>query len=462
MPAKKTKAKRKNFSPAQIAAQRAFAERNRGRKGAAGGGGGIRPDRGRGDPTPSRAEPAPLGAAFTMKVHTVPVVRTDPRDTIAMGTSLLFAMRSASAGLRDPAAAEAQEILAGWFRDAALSEILPSGVNLTDEVRFWHEVFRVMPQIANRMTFSTEEWFNAWNAIFGEALGSIPSGPPTVAGLDGIYPPVRGTVEDTFNPPLSPGVRIAAAAGTPVIAPEDLMITNIRNDGGSLGQNIVAVTRNPEDGSYPRLIGAGGTLESIMPHEGMRRHTFAGLGTYAAGLKKGDRVERGAQIATVGASGRGLEWRVALWVSDRDGKIKLTPMDPGDLVGLDVMNGAAAVRPPSPSWTIADPKSPSKTMEVPSTNIWIGGDLIHKGGKIGIDTGDIDVLNNPIGDKPSEFSELETVSKIGRRVLELGGTAVGGLYGGPAGAALGKQAGKGLGKIGSDLLGDAVGGGKQR
>lgn len=449
----KGKKPRKAPSPAQLRAQAEFKRRvasgdPRFRRG---GGSTIRPEGRQTDPTPTIARPEPLGSAFTFRINSVPVIRLEPRDKIAIGTALLFAMRSAGSGLLDPDAAEAQEILATWFKDASLSEILPAGVDLRDEVRMWHEVFRIMPQVAQRMSFSAEEWVNTFNAIMGPTMGSLPAGPPVSAGLDGMYPPVRGTVEESFAPPLNLGVRIAATAGTPIIAPEDLLVTAVKTDVGSIGNHLLAVSRNPDTGEYPGVVG-GGPIDAIVPHQGTRLHTIGGFGTFAAGLKRGDKVERGAQIGVVNAGGRSVEWRVRVWVPDRDGKVKLTPMDPGDLVPVDVLAGAAAVRPPSPTWTIVDPKDPAKTTESPSYNIWIGGDVISKGGKVA--TGDIDILSAPV-ETENEFNRLDA-GNIVEKLLGGTGRAVGTFYGGKQGGDALEKVGRGLGKIGTDVVSDFV------
>lgn len=449
-------------SPAQRAAQERF---KAGRAGG-GGGGGIQPERGRGDLTPARAEPRALGSAFTLKINSVPVIRTQPADILAMAAALLFALRSVNVGLRDEQAAEREGILRQWFGgDLAVLGMLPGGaggrgrVDLSDEVRFFHELFRAMPETARTMGFTAEEWVNAWNIIAGEALGALPSGPPVSVGMDGMFPPVRGTVRHGFNPPEHAGVDIPAPFGTPIIAPEDLLITGIKTDAEGYGLHIVAVSRRPEDGSYPRIISGGGTIESIMPAEGERRHIFGHLATLGAGLKRGDHVERGAIIGTVGSSGHStgphLHWRVDLWTKDGDGKIKMTPMDPSDLVPLDVVSGAAAVRPPAATWTIEDAKAPKLMRDVPAYNVWIGGDVINKGGKFV--TGDVDVLSHPVGEPTSEFDEVDAYGKIASKLLGGAGTVIGGLYGGPVGAKLGGAAGKGLGKIGTDVVSDAVG-----
>lgn len=460
---KTTKGKRAAASPAQQAARDAFAARNRGRKGPArsGAGGSMRAERSSGgqdtviDKTPTRATPRALGPAFQMKIDAVPVIRTQPDDLLALGASLLFALRTAALGLLDAETAEANEILRKWFGDTAMMGILPR-VDLSDEVRLWHEVFRLMPQIAASMSYSGIEWAQGWNAIAGAAAGKLSSAPPTMAGLDGLYPPVTGSVTTKFSVIDHPGVDIAAPAGTPVIAPEDLLITGLKYDAGGFGTHIVAVSRRPSDGTYPRIIGGGGTIESIMPAEGERKHLFGHLGTTAAGLKKGDTVERGAQIGVVGSTGRStgphLHWRVDLWIADGDGKIRLVPMDPADLVPLDVLDGSAAVRPPAASWTIEDPKSPHAAKDVAAYNVWVGGDIINRGGKIS--TGDIDILSSAVEPPPSEF---DTYAKIGRGVLRGVGSTVGLIYGGPAGAKLGGAAGEGLARVGTAVVDEAIG-----
>jgi len=451
---------KRSASPAQIAARNAFAERNRGRKGPARSGGGGGASVGQDtviDKTPTRAQVRTLGPAFQMKIDAVPVIRTQPDDLLALGASLLFALRTAALGLLDAETAEAQEILRKWFGDTALMGILPR-VDLSDEVRLWHEVFRLMPQIAASMSYSGTEWAQGWNAIAGAAAGKLSSAPPTMMGLDGLYPPVTGSVTTRFSVIDHPGVDIAAPAGTPVIAPEDLLITGLKYDAGGFGTHIVAVSRRPSDGTYPRIMSGGGTIESIMPSEGERSHLFGHLGTTAAGLKKGDTVERGAQIGVVGSTGKStgphLHWRVELWIADGDGKIRRVPMDPADLVPLDVMDGSAAVRPPAATWTIEDPKSPHAAKDVAAYNVWVGGDIINRGGKI--ETGDIDILS-PHSMVEPPATEFDMYAKLGRGILRGIGTGVGAVYGGPAGAKLGGAAGEGLARVGTAVVDEAIG-----
>jgi len=448
-----TKSGRKKPPPS--AAQRAAQDRFRAMRGGRGG-------RGRTDDTvvdterptihdrtPRVAQPRTLGPAFQMKIDREQVTQTQPDDVLALCAGMLFAMRSASTGLLDPNKARIQDLLTTWFGSTDSLGSLPK-VDLSAEVALFFELWRVLPEVARTMGFTGDEWANAWNAIAGAATGSsLATGPATTAGLDGMYPPVVGSVLAPFSA-SNPQLDIISDYGTPIRAPEDLLITKIKTDPGSYGLYLVGISRNADDGNFPTVTG-GGTAATTIPHEGTRRHLLAHLATLGAGLKVGDKVERGAILGTVGSSGSAiapmLTWRVDLWIAD-DGRVRLVPMDPGDLVPLDVVSGAAAVRPPAPKWSVEDPKVPSGVRDVPAFNVWIGGDLISRGAKVGF--GDIDVLGAKVDEGPTEFDVLTSVAK------GVGG-AIGAIYGGPIGAKIGSKVGGGAAGLGISIGKQIVG-----
>jgi len=406
------------------------------------------------DRTPHVPEPPKLrGPQFTLNRRLVAEYEID--DTASLAAALLYALRLKQSRI-DGEGARYEALLDEWFGDDEAAGRTPN-VNLKAEVDVWMQVLKALPFVAQKMGFTGEEWAQAWNSIAGE-VSILPVGPPVLPGLDAPFPPARGTVSERFAPPLSLGVRIDAPLGTPVIAPEDLRVLETKRTGAR-GNHLLLRSRDPATGLYPFVRGPTGAVS--LPGEGVRVHTFAHLSTFAAGLKSGDEIERGAVLGSVGATGAvgepGLWWQVQIYVEDVDGKVKAMPMDPGDLVPYDVLGGVSPARPPSPSWTIVDPKDPSRTIEAPSYNVHASGDIIFRGTKVTTKIGDIDILSAPFR-APSEFDELERRAGPVESIARFGGGAVGALFGGPAGALGGARVGQALG----GALDSLFGGGQRR
>ncbi len=405
-----------------------------------GGGGAMPRQNGEPDRTPHVPNPPKLGGP-KFQLDREYVVQFEPDDKLALAAGLLMALRLAQARISGEAV-RAEAILDGWF-GADGSEGVQPAVSLKAETEAMSEMLKVLPLVARKMGFTGEEWATSWNAVAGDTVGILPVGPPVSPGLDAPYPPLRGTITSSFAPPSHLGLDIAAPLGTPVIAPEDLRVVGIKTVG-DFGNHVFAVSRRPSDGKFP-LSGAAPDL--VLPAEGVRVHTFAHLSTFAAGLKVGDEIERGAALGSVGSTGDStgphLHWAMKLYLATDDGKVKLTPMDPTDFVPADVIGGVAAARPPSPSWTVVDPSAPSRTTEAPSYSVFAGGDIIFRGAKVVTSIGDIDVLSFS---RPDEFAELERAApKFAETVARFGGGALGGWFGGPGGAAAGARLGQQVG-----------------
>jgi len=409
------------------------------------------------DRTPSVPEPPTLrGPQFSIQREFK--VQYQPDDVLALALALIGAARLRHVH-RDTDEARFTALLGEWFEDVQGLGVLPSGIDLRSEVTMFSEVLKALPFAAQRTGFGGEEWGNLWNDLVGETMGILPVGPPVSAGLDAPFPPVRGTVTTRFNPPTHNGVDIAAPMGSPIVAPEDVKVM-VMSTTGDFGNHLVLVSRNPANGKYPW----GGSKEHFAPAEGVRVHTLAHMLSFGPGVRSGAEIERGAVVGYVDATGRvrpsgpggsHLHWMVQLYVLDRDGKAKLTPMDPSDLVPYDVMGGIAPARPPSPSWTVVDPKVGGRT-EAPSYNVYAHGDIIFRGSKTTVDVSpDIDVgLGLGLGiPRPGEDEFIDTHrARFGAGAGRLAGGVLGGLFGGPAGAVAGGRVGQSAGGLLDNLF----------
>ncbi len=433
--------------------------------------------------TPSRPTGERAAPSLAMRIDSRTVIEFTPHDKAAMAMAMLLAMRSTNAGVRGEQS-EYVTLLARWLtpKDAPGSN-LP---NIESAVTFFMELFDAIPIVARAVGFSADEWCRTWNAVAGEVAGILPVGPP-VSISDGPFPPVtRATVTTEFGPGHN-GVDLAVAYGTPVLAPEDLEITAVKT-ATDFGNMVVGQSRRSTDGKFAsELISRellermsapgtlGGTFEKALRErvlEGTRQHTFGHLATWAPGLKAGDRVERGATIGTVGGTGTAskgvhLHWRVELYAKTVDGlDVDLFPMDPLDFVPREVITAGAPVRAPLTSWTLLDKKAPEGkgAREVPSYNIYVGGNLVYKGAVTEVEVGDI--LSPGAAAPPAAPTEERTVATIlGRGAGQILGGAIGAFAGGPlgarAGAGVGGAVGEGGARLGEDLF-STFGGGRRR
>lgn len=456
--------KKRKFSAAQIAAQRRFAEMNRGRRGPARRGGTVQLSRHEDRSTPS-APSALQVRGVSLKIDKEVPVETSKRDALASAMGMLIAMRNASAGLtgkRD----DLQRMALSWVR-APGSEGLGahlSGVNLDAEINFFEDVFGAVPAAAEALGFAGAEWASAWDRLTSEARLD-PIGAPDPGGEGFMVPPVNGVITSRFTAD-HPAIDIACEVGTPVRAPEDSVVQTIGRNA-SLGLHVVLASRL-DDGSWPAPIRSGSTILKV--HEGMRYHSFGHLSTVPTDLKEGDKVDAGHVVAHSGGAkgtdsttkGPHVHWRAAIAL-DRDGAVKSLPVDPLDLVSEDAIAKRGPGRAPAPIWTIMEKGKPA---DIPGKSVVVhgdvivggSGDIISRGG--GLKTGDIDadILSNPLLSSIDKFAvpSEDPFKKVnaggaGAKLGEAAGGVVGAIYG-PVGAAAGKAIGRQVGKLGDFLF----------
>lgn len=358
-------------------------------------GGGTMPPKKK-DGTPSR--PARPGKpSLAMRIDSRAEIEFVPEDLLAMSLSMLLAMRLTTAGMGEEEG-EFVALITDWFsseqaRRAGLSGLDQSRKDLTDEIQFYREAFKAIPIAARKIGFTVEEWSRFWFSITGEpevAFGAI-----EVLGLDAPIPPVVGEITSRFSPD-HPALDIAVVEGTPVRAPEDMVIAKVDRAGtGALGLFVTAWSRTAELGAFPDV----GTKGAITPEEGVRKHVFGHLS--AINVAPGDKLERGATFAHSGntgvSTGPHLHWKMRVYVVKGNlfgrlideitgfpitGAIALTPMDPASFVPADVIEGGGAPRAPGIAWNMVNPDKPDETIGGPSYDVKIGrGDVIFNGSK---------------------------------------------------------------------------------
>lgn len=353
------------------------------------------------DRTPSR--PARSGVPrLQMKIDSRTEIEFVPEDLLAMSLAMLLAMRLETARIGEEEG-EFVALLTDWFsseaaRRSGLSGLDMSRKDLSDEIQFFREAFKALPAAAAKVGFAVEEWNRFWAAVHGEPVVSF--GEISILGLDAPVPPVVGEITTMFRAGGGdvaghPAIDIAVDTGTPVRAPEDMVVAKVdKTSTTGFGLLVTAWSRTPELGDFPD-VGARGT---IVPQEGVRKHLFGHLSSI--NVSPGDKLERGAVFAHSGDTGTStgphVHWAMKIFVVQGNlfgklfdasgialpGAIALTPMDPVSFVPADVIEGGGTPRPPALAWTMINPDAPSETIAGPSYDIRVGtGDVIFSGSK---------------------------------------------------------------------------------